>query len=271
MLVNINDDFDLEKIDGSGQCFRVRRFDDGGYRFISGENVVYIRKAGEDRYAVSCSEKEWDDIWYPYFDLGRNYRDLRNEEHGKNDFVDKAMAFSKGIRVLRQDPWEMLITFIISQRKNIPAISKAVESISLSYGHPVNTEYETIFSFPSPEELSEATEEGLRSCSLGYRTSYVLDAAARVSCGMLDLDRLSLLSDEELLEELMTVRGVGKKVANCVSLFAYYRMSCVPVDVWISRAIDEDCHGESPFGLFGENAGIIQQYVFFYERLRDRS
>ncbi len=268
MLVEINDDFDLEKIDRSGQCFRVGRFDDGGYRFISGDNVIYIREAGEDRYAVSCGENEWQDIWHPYFDLDRNYSGLRNTEHGKNDFVDEAMDFSRGIRVLRQDPWEMLVTFIISQRKNIPAIAKAVEAVCAAFGRPIETEYETIFSFPTPEELSRATEEELRGCSLGYRTSYVIDAAARVSNGILNLDSLYDCGDEDLLEELQTVRGVGIKVANCVALFAYSRMSCVPVDVWIARAIEEDCHGDSPFDLFGENAGIIQQYVYFYERLR---
>ncbi len=270
MFVEIKDDFDPEKIDLSGQCFRVRSFDDGGYRFISGEHVVYVREAGEGLFDVSCSEKEWQDIWYPYFDLGRNYRELRSKAQGKNGFIDDAMAFSQGIRVLRQDPWEMLVTFIISQRKNIPAISKAVEAVCLSYGHPVETEYETIYSFPTPAELSRATEEELKNCSLGYRTSYVADAAYRVSEGLLDLESLYALDDENLLSELMTVRGVGIKVANCVALFAYSRMSCVPVDVWIARAIEEDCHGDSPFDLFGDDAGIIQQYVYFYERLRDQ-
>ncbi len=270
MTVFINDDFNLDKIDRSGQCFRVKIFDDDCYRFISGENIVYIREAGEGLFEVSCSEEEWQDIWYPYFDLGRNYRELRRKAQGKNAFIDDAMAFSQGIRVLRQDPWEMLITFIISQRKNIPAISKAVEAVCLSYGHPVETEYETIFSFPRPVELSRATEEELKKCSLGYRTSYVTDAAYRVSGGILDLESLYALDDEDLLSELMTVRGVGIKVANCVALFAYSRMSCVPVDVWIARAIEEDCHGDSPFDLFGDDAGIIQQYVYFYERLRDQ-
>ncbi len=271
MLTVINDDFDLQKIYLSGQCFRMKVYEDGGYRLLSGEHFLYIRKTCENKFAVSCGEEEWNDIWAPYFDLSRNYSDIRKEEYGKSSFADEAMDFGKGIRVLKQDPWETLVTFIISQRKNIPAISRAVEALAAAYGHTLDTGYETVFSFPTPGELARSTEEELRGLSLGYRAPYVLDAVARVSQGQLDLDSLFSCDDDELLDKLQEVHGVGRKVANCVALFAYARMSCVPIDVWIARAIEEDCNGCSPFDLFGDNAGIIQQYIFFYERLRDKS
>ncbi len=264
--VLIRDDFDLEKIYLSGQCFRVRKYEDGGYRFVCGDRFLYIRKTGENRYAVSCSENDWNTIWFPYFDLSRNYGDIRFKEQGKSDLADRAMEFGRGIRVLCQEPWETLITFILSQRKNLPAISGAVETLSAAYGRAVKTDYETLYAFPAPAELARATEADLRNCGLGYRAPYVLDAAVRVSQGILDLDRLHACSDEELLRELETVRGVGKKVANCVALFAYARMSCVPVDVWIRRAIETDRQGGSLFSLFPDDAGILQQYIFYYER-----
>ncbi len=270
MQMIIDDDFDMEKIAQSGQCFRVRRMDDGSRRFITGDNVVYIRDEGDHRFSVSCREKEWEDIWFPYFDLGRDYGSIFASERDKNDFTRKAMDHSRGLRILRQDAWETLITFIISQRKNIPAISKAVETLAARYGHRIDTGRELLFSFPTPEELSRADEEDLRSCGLGYRAPYVADAVSRVAEGSTDLSAISKMSDEDLLTELQKVRGVGKKVANCVALFAYGRTGCVPVDVWISRAIEEDCNGQSPFPEFGENAGIIQQYVFYYERTRGR-
>ncbi len=266
MKTTIRDDFDLDKIAQSGQCFRTRRFDDGGYRFQSGDQVLYIRSAGKNEYDLSCSEAEWQDFWFSYFDLGKNYRKIRQKERGKNAFADEAMKYGRGIRVLKQQPWETLLTFIISQRKNIPAIRGAVEALSAACGHPVESEYESLRSFPTPAELAAVSEADLRNLGLGYRAPYVLDAVQRVSEGSLDLTGLSALTDEDLLAELQTVRGVGKKVANCVALFAYGRYACVPVDVWINRAIEEDCKGCSPFSLYGDNAGIIQQYIFFYER-----
>ncbi len=266
MIIKITDDFDLDKISASGQCFRTRRFTDGGYRFISTDRVLYIRNTGKNEYAVSCGGSDWQDVWYPYFDLARNYGRIRQKERGKNAFADQAMACGKGIRILRQDPWETLLTFLLSQRKNIPAIAKAVEALCAAWGHPVATEYETLYSFPAPAEMAGVTETALRGCGLGYRAPYVLDAVERVSEGSLDLTALASLSDGELLTQLKSIRGVGKKVSNCVALFAYGRMDCVPVDVWISRAIEEDCGGNSPFSLYPGDAGIVQQYIFFYER-----
>lgn len=266
MQIEIRDDFDLEKISKSGQCFRVRKFDDGTYRFITGDQVVYIRKAEKHQFVVSCNKEEWKNTWSTYFDLGRSYREIYDTECDKHPFVKEAMDYGRGLRILRQQVWEMLVTFIISQRKSIPAIAKSVEMLAAKYGHLISTEYETVFSFPSPQEMESASAKDLAACSLGYRTGYVLDAINKISSGNLNLNAISSYNDRELLEKLQTVYGVGKKVANCVALFGYGRMGCVPVDVWISRAIEKECKGSDPFHLFGENAGIIQQYVFYYEK-----
>lgn len=267
-IVAIEDDFDLAKIANSGECFRVRTFDDGTYRFITGNNVLYIRQVDGDvlsgRYSVSCSEVDWQRIWVPYFDLDRNYASIRADHEGGSSFIDAAMDFGCGVRVLRQDAWEMLVTFIISQRKNIPAISKSVNMIAEKFGRPVRTGYETVYTFPTPEELSRATEQDLRDCSLGYRAPYVMDAIRQVCSGQLDLAEADALSDQDLFEQLQCVHGVGKKVANCVCLFAYGRTSLVPVDVWIARAIEEDCQGDDPFAAYEGIAGIMQQYAFYY-------
>ncbi len=268
MVIQISDDFDLEKISLSGQCFRVQKSAGEVYRFIHGEHILYIQKKEENQFTVSCSQEEWKEIWQDYFDLKRSYRAVFERETGKNKFVSEAMAFGRGLRILHQDPWEVLLTFIISQRKSIPAISRAAEALALKFGHKIETAYETLYSFPSPSDLADATESDLAACGLGYRTPYILDAVSRVSAGTLNLDALSACTDEQLLKELQKIYGVGKKIANCVALFAYGRTACVPVDVWISRAIEKDCAGESPFGLYGENAGIIQQYIFYYERKR---
>lgn len=266
MRVKIKDDFDLDKIIDSGQCFRGKRFQKGTYRFMFGDCVLYLNRETPGVYSVSCDENEWDIIWSPFFDLKRSYSKIVVSESGKNAFVDEAIAYGRGLRILRQDPWEMLITFIISQRKSIPAIIKSIEALSNRFGHDVITEYETIKAFPSPEEMNAATEEELATCGLGYRVKYIFDAIHQVNAGHLNFQSIANLSDERLLEELQRIYGVGKKVANCIALFAYGRTSCVPVDVWILRAIENECNGVSPFSLYGNNAGIIQQYVFYYER-----
>lgn len=264
MVVEIQDDFNLEKISQSGQCFRVRKFEDGVYRFISGDDVIYIQETGSHQFSVSCGIDEWNSIWSPYFDLSRCYSEIYNKECDKHPFIHEAMAYGRGLRILHQNPWEMLITFIVSQRKNIPSISKSVELLATRYGHLIETEYENLYSFPLPHDLAQISEEELLNCRLGYRTQYVLDAIHQVVTGNLDLNSLFSYNDEQLIQELQKVHGVGKKVANCIALFAYGRMACVPVDIWISRAIENDCGGQSPFDLFKENAGIIQQYVFYY-------
>lgn len=260
--VTIRDDFDLTKIAASGQCFRAVPVGDG-WRFITGQRVLHIRQKSPRRYEVDCSRYLWQKHWMTYFDLGRDYRAIRAALPPEDSYLCAAARYGAGIRILRQDPWEMLGTFIISQRKNIPAIRHCVETLCRRYGEVLPTGGETVHAFPTPEALLSAGEEGLGRCSLGYRTSYLLDAARRVAEGRLSLEGLEDKSDEELLQALCEVRGVGKKVADCVALFGYGRVNCAPVDVWILRVIQQRYGGISPFPRYG-NAGILQQYLFHY-------
>ena len=205
-------------------------------------------------------------MWAPFFSLGTDYSKIRKSVAGKHSFIDLAIHEGLGLRVLRQDPWEMLISFIISQRKTIPAISKSVNLMAEKFGTSITTEYEDINAFPTVSQLSGACSEELSECALGYRTPYVLDAVRKVSSGEIKLEKLDTLNDDLLRRQLMQIRGVGPKVANCVCLFGYGRTGSVPVDVWIRRAIDNECSGQSPFEDYGAIAGIIQQYVFYYEK-----
>jgi len=265
--VEITDDFDLDKILESGQCFRPEKRPDGWYRFISGEHLLYIRPQGETLYAVHCEPGMWENFWHSYFDLDRSYSVLRGKLDRRDDFLQRAMEYGRGIRVLRQDAWEMLVTFIISQRKSIPAIRTAVNLLAERYGRPLAAENgEKIFAFPTAESLCRAGEQALQQCGLGYRTRYVLHAAQQAADGTLKMAQLEALPDEALFARLMELEGVGKKVANCVCLFGYGRVGRVPVDVWIERLIREEFGGCDPFPQFGPEAGIVQQYLFFYKR-----
>ena len=277
MIISVNDDFDLNKIMNSGQCFRPTRDPNGTYRFITGRNILYICPSGKDKYEVSCSKAEWDNTWHHYFDLDLDYKRIRKSIPKDDTFLQKCADAGTGIRILNQDRWEMLISFIISQRKSIPAIRSCVEKICLAFGDPLETgttalgklsslpcsQNDRICAFPAPSVLAKASGKDLQSCGTGYRTSYILDAAQKVASGELDLEKIARLPDEELFQALNSVRGVGTKVANCVMLFGYHRINRAPVDTWIIKVINEKYNGVNPFDRYGKYAGIMQQYMFY--------
>lgn len=272
-IIKIHDDFDLKKIADSGQCFRAKEIEPGLFRFITGKNFIYIRKVDEFDFEITCHEGDWDRFWVKYFDMDTSYWAIRrdicrySERTPFETFLKAATGFGAGIRILRQEPFETLISFIISQRKNIPAIKKSVELICDGFGEIIHTPYEDLRSFPTPEKLSAATTLGLSSCALGYRGAYVRDAIEKVRMHVVDLEDLIHSKDDEMLGELREIKGVGAKIANCVALYAYHRLNLTPIDVWIQRTIQEDFRGRNIFLEFGTYAGVLQQYIFYYKRL----
>lgn len=270
MKVRINDDFDLHNIVESGQCFRPILTSGNKYRFIYRNYVLYIEKIEDTIYDVSCTQEEWDEIWTQYFDLDTVYSDIRNSIPSKDAYIKKCSDGSVGIRILRQDKWEMLISYIISQRKSIPAIRSCIEKICELCGDEIKTDYEILHLFPNPNQLADASLADLAACGLGYRLDYIVKAAEILSKNPEYLKEISIYEDDVLFEKLLSFKGVGKKVANCVMLFAYHRTGRAPVDVWIQRVMDEEYNGINPFDKYGEFAGIMQQYVFFYRRMEDK-
>lgn len=268
-LVTIRDDFDLDKILESGQCFRPEKLADGRYRFLSGNALLFLTPLGGRQYDAAWYGAGWD-FWAGYFDLGRDYAALRRSLQGQSPYLDKALQFGSGIRILRQDAWEMLVTFIISQRKSIPAIRTAVERLARCCGQPLLAEGDEVHFFPTAAQVAALSEEQLAGCGLGYRTPYLQHAAAQAACGALDLDALADLPDDALFARLLTLDGVGRKVANCVCLFGYGRTAMAPIDVWVQRLIDDEFGGIDPFPAYGQQAGIVQQYLFYYKRSTSR-
>lgn len=262
MRITINDELDLQKIAESGQTFRAVPAADG-YRFIHQTHILHIRPLSARQFEVDCDRSTWHRVWAPYFDLNRSYAAIRLSITG-DDFLQAAAQNGIGLRVLKQDPWEMLISFLISQRKSIPAICRCIEALCDRYGQSVDTAHGPVHLFPTPEALAAADADGLRACGVGYRLPYLQDAALRVSTGLTDPDLLADLPDDALLTALMQVRGVGIKVAGCVMLFAYGRTASVPIDTWIGKIIDRQYAGKNPFPAYGDAAGILQQYAFAY-------
>lgn len=264
----------MKKIAESGQIFRFNVYDDE-YSLVAGDKLLFI-KEDDDGYILSCSESEFEEFWIDYFDLRLDYSDFEKNIPADDLFLINAARYSYGIRILNQDKWEMLISFIISQRKSIPAIKSSIEKLAKRYGKKIdmkvpdfiknidkNSEF---FAFPTPKALADASLDDLNACSLGYRSPYIEASAKSVYRGDVDLEDLSKLDDNELLAALMSLKGVGIKVANCVALFGYHRIAAFPIDVWIKRMIDEHYDGEFPLKLYDGYAGVIQQYIFYYGR-----
>ena len=215
---------------------------------------------------LDCSQAEFDAIWRDYFDLAVDYASIRTLADPEDVFLRRACDYGAGIRMLRQEPWEMLVSFIISQRKNIPAIQYCIEALCSRYGEPIESAGERFYTFPSAQTLAALDESHFLACSLGYRAKYVLAAARMVAMGTLDLATIAACSDEELYSTLLAVPGVGEKVANCVMLFGYHRLTRFPRDVWINRIEKQEYGGVFPLERYTELAGALQQYIFYYAR-----
>ena len=264
-------DFNIQQIAESGQCFRWNKFAENKYVGVIMGGVCIVEQIGDE---VNFDSNLPDDVIKYYFDLERDYSKIK-ALYRNDEILKKAILQGEGIRILNQEKFETLISFIISANNNIPRIKKAVEKIAQKYGKKVEYKGETYFAFPTPEELDKATLEELRECGVGFRDKYIKEAANIVSNFHIDLEKISDLSTEECKKELIKIKGVGSKVADCVMLFSMKKADAIPVDVWIKRII-ETLYIKQEVTLkevekyakekFGEYAGIAQQYLFVYAK-----
>lgn len=263
--------FDLEKSCSCGQAFRWRAFSGGELGIVRGKPV--LAKQDGDRVYLCGAAPEDASLWARYFDLYRDYGAI--EEAVKAD-PRLAVCFPEahGIRVFSQDPFEALISFIISQNNNIKRISGIVERLCRLAGEPVEFMGETLFSFPTPERTAALSEEELTGIGTGYRAPFITAAAKRIADGY-DLERLRDMDRNEARAELLSFLGIGPKVADCILLFSLGHTDAFPVDVWIDRAVKAlffDGGSAKKAELLeaadslGEYSGIIQQYIFQYAR-----
>ena len=261
MIKEIKDDFDLNRIATSGQCFRFLTLGDGVYVSISGGKLLKIKSIGKTTFDFSCDEAEFDSYWRTYYDLDTNYSKIRKMV--KDDpFLSECTDVGKGIRILTQDKWEMIVSFIISQRKSIPAIQTSIERLCKLSGKEIE---EGFYSFPSPGEIL-LNADSLSTCGLGYRQDYILKAAELFYENPNLLNELEALDDDTLFEQLKTMQGVGDKVASCIALFGFHRLNFFPKDVWIYRALDEHYPNGFDFEKYKPYNGVMQQYIFYAYR-----
>ncbi len=260
--LNVNN-LNVARIAESGQCFRFNAIEENRFRLVVDKKVLTITQPKKDIITLDCTKKEVGEFWADYFDLNTDYSNFVCAIPPEDTFLTDAVKFSEGIRILRQPLFETLISFIISQRKSIPAIKTSIEALCRLCGTQLADD---LYAFPTPEQLANCSMDEILSCSVGYRARYILGAARDISDGKIDLEQYQGLDDEELLNALLEFNGVGIKVANCVRLFAYHRLGAFPEDVWILKTIEQYYAGNFPHHLYEGFAGVIQQYMFFYAR-----
>ena len=268
IYISIDDDLDLDRIAQSGQCFRWQKLGNGHYRIPFRDGLLEIEDMGDGEFALSCTEDAFYDVWGSYFDLETDYRWVRKRiDRQKDQFLAAACDDQKGIRILHQDLWEMIVTSIITQNRNIPAITRSVEELANRSGEKKTTPDGTAFyTFPSPEAILSMSEENLSACRLGYRERYVRCAAQMAADGMLDPERLRQMDRAERMKVLGSVCGIGEKVASCILLFGLHDLDAFPRDVWINRVLQEQYPDGYPFEKYSPYNGVYQQYMFAYYR-----
>ncbi|MCL2571960.1 MAG: DNA-3-methyladenine glycosylase 2 family protein [Defluviitaleaceae bacterium] len=259
VLVGIKN-FDLAQILDCGQCFRWEA-DEAGYTGIAHGRRLKLRLMDGNLVFVDVSIDEYEALWKDYLDLGRDYGAIL-QDYSADSSLLAATAFSPGIRVMCQDPWETLITFILSQNSNIPRIKKMVDGLCRRFGEELAAGG---YTFPAPEALAHLTPEDLSSIKPGYRAPYIIDAARQVASGYISLDGLKSQSTDDIRKALLRIHGVGPKVADCVLLFGFSRVEVCPMDVWMKRVMSKLYPDGFPEGLMA-TAGIAQQYLFHYGR-----
>ena len=264
VLVEYSGDFSPELIFECGQCFRWNREQNGDYTGVAFERAARIKKTGSG-FLISGGASDFEEIWTRYFDLGRDYEGIRRRI-AVDDFSCQAADFGKGIRILRQDRWEALCSFIISQCNNIPRIKGIIERLCENYGNPLEFEGKTRYAFPRARVVAGLSKSDLNALRCGYRDEYILEAA-REAADEGYFSWLEALDTFSLRKELKKLPGVGNKVADCVLLFGFGRLEAFPVDVWMRRAVAAR-YGEEfdPEKAFGEFSGVAQQYIFHFAR-----
>lgn len=267
----ISDDFEPEHIFECGQCFRWNKELDGSYTGVAKNKILNIEKKGEKIFFNNTSKKDFLEIWVNYFDLNRDYSIIKN--HIRDEKLNDIIEFGKGIRILDQDEWETLVSFIISANNRILMIKRVIENLSQKYGDYIGTyKGNKYYSFPTSEKLNLTTENEIRMMKTGFRAKYIKDAAEIVSNDKDWLYSLKGLNYDTALEEIKKIKGVGDKVGNCILLFSMNKYEAFPVDIWMKRIMGEiygikgkpeDIRKKSE-KIYGKYSGFAQQYLFYY-------
>ncbi|MBR2024714.1 MAG: DNA-3-methyladenine glycosylase 2 family protein [Clostridia bacterium] len=265
---------DIYKTFDCGQCFRFEPVSIFGNKYefegvAFGKYVIFGQNHPNEIIIYNATKDDYQNIWRDFLSLDTDYEKI-NEEITlaiNHQHMDKTVEYGKGIRILKQDKWEALCSFIISQNNNIPRIKKIITALCEKYGQCVDFLGKKHYSFPSADTLLQAGVEEIFNLKTGFRAKYIIDACEKIVNGEIDLD--AIYNEENFdtcVDNLCKIKGVGLKVASCALLFGFNKTQAFPIDVWIKRVIENRFNNNLDISLFGKNGGIAQQYLFYYER-----
>ena len=277
--------FEPKHIFECGQCFRWNIEDDGSYTGVVKNNVLNVKKEENSIIIKGMCEDNLEELCKDYFDLDTDYQKIKNKLSKLDNNLRVSIKYGKGIRILKQDIWEALISFIISANNNIPRIKGIIERISKQYGEEIIWDNKKYYTFPNPEQLSNASVSDLRKLGLGFRDVRVFETCRLINQNIISIEELETIKNiDELKEQLLRFPGVGPKVADCIMLFSMKKLEVFPIDVWVKRVMTE-LYGDEIRKLkntntiisnkqileyaqqyFGNLAGVAQQYLFYWRR-----
>ncbi len=274
IIVKNVEKFDLETTFNCGQAFRWKKVKYGHIGVVDKKQILVYFDQNGNFIIENSNISDFNSIWKKYFDLERNYSEINFEilnspaaEH--SSILKEAISNCQPIRILRQNPWEVLCSFIISQNNNIPRIIKIIEKFCENFGEKIQTTLpefnKTYYSFPTCEVVSQLGLKDLDIIKSGFRAKYILDAAKKIFSGEVNLLSMEKQCNEEIKYNLMKINGVGPKIAECTLLFGFGRLDTFPVDTWIKKIMKKYFSSETP-EIFGKYAGVAQQYLYHYAR-----
>jgi N-glycosylase/DNA lyase len=272
--------FELKDIFECGQCFRWNKQEDGSYTGVFKRNVLNVKSKNNQIIISGICQEDIEKVCMDYFDLNRNYEEIKSKLSKVDNYMQESIKYGAGIRILNQDLWEMIISFIISANNNIPRIKKIIEKMSKEYGTEIEFRNQTYYTFPTTEQLSRANIQDLRKLGLGFRDKYIYETTKIIKERKIDLVELQEKDTTSARKELLTLAGVGPKVADCILLFSTLkRFDVFPIDVWVRRVMNDlYIHNEVEEKVskkeikklakekFGDLEGIAQQYLFYWKR-----
>lgn len=272
--------FEPNHVFDCGQCFRWEKQKDGSYTGIFNNNVLNVNKIDNDIIFKGICENNIKEVCTEYFDLARNYEDIKLELSKVDDNLRKSIDYGEGIRILNQDLWETIISFIISANNNIPRIKGIINRLSEKFGSKIEWDGDTYYTFPTVQQLARASVQDLRSLGLGFRDVRVYETTKMILNKEVDLDKMYEEDTNKAKESLLTLSGVGQKVADCILLFSKLkRFDVFPIDVWVRRVMNElyiKNEDETKVSKkeieklakekYGNLEGIAQQYLFYWKR-----
>ena len=254
--------FDVGLCLDCGQAFRWKKNENGEWCGIACGKSLRIKQDEEKITFFNTTEEDFFTLWQKYFDLERDYEEII-ESYTEKNLITACKEFP-GIRILKQDEWEAICSFIISANNNIPRIKGIIERLCENFGEDTGDGY----TFPSAETLAVLDVDDLAPLRAGFRAKYILDAARKISSGEVDIEKIKTLPFDEAKAELLKIKGVGEKVAQCALLYGFGRLEAFPVDVWVKRILEELYPHGLPDCIEGTQ-GIAQQYLFHWRRFRE--